>query len=163
MEFIQTAESTNGRMTEFYLTLAPKSSWAKKPRHFHSHQTETFKVLSGELNLTAGNKHYVLKPGDQKVIVDKFTLHSFWNATDAEVVFHAEIFPPRNIEKGLRAMYALASEGKVGKSNIPHNPFYTLILMSYIDSYFAIIPWKIQKWIFNLGAKFARTVGYKIY
>ena len=162
MEFIQTAEETNGRMTEFYLTLAPKSAWAKSPRHFHSHQTETFKVITGELNLTAGKRHYVLKPNDEKVIVEKFTLHSFWNATDSDVVFRAEIFPPRNVEKGLRVMYELASEGKVSKSNIPHNPFYTLILMSYIDSYFAFIPWKFQRFMFKAGAKLSMLLGYRL-
>ena len=125
MEFIQTAEETNGRMTEFYLTLAPNVSWAKSPRHFHSHQTETFEVISGELNLTAGDEHYILKPGDPKVTVDKFVLHSFWNATNKEVKFRAEIFPPRQIEKGLRAMYDLSARGKLNKSNIPYNPFHT--------------------------------------
>ncbi|NNE15324.1 MAG: cupin domain-containing protein [Saprospiraceae bacterium] len=160
MEFIQTAESSNGKITEFYLTLAPKASWAKNPRHFHSHQTETFKVLSGELNLTAGDHHYILKPGDEKIVVNKFTLHSFWNATDEEVVFQAEIYPPRNIEKGLRMMYALASQGKVNTSNIPKNPFHILIMMDYIDSYFAYVPWKLQRFLLKIGSKLARSLGY---
>ena len=117
-------------------------------------------MLSGELNLTAGDKHYVLKPGDEKVVVEKFTMHSFWNEQDSPVCFRAEIFPPKNIEKGLRLSYALAQQGKISKNNLPYNPFYTLILMDYFDSYLWGIPWRIQRGIYRIGSKFANFMGY---
>ena len=161
IEFIQTAAQTNGRISEFIMTLAPNSSWAKSPKHFHPYQRETFKVIAGELNLNVGKNHLVLTPEDDKVIVDKFTLHSFWNTTNQEVKFIAEIIPPKQIEKGIRRTYQLAQQGKINKKNIPHNPFYTLVLMKDFDAYFAIIPWKIQKFIFSFGAKFAALFGYK--
>ena len=161
IEFLQTEEETAGRMTNFIMTLAPKSSWAKFPRHFHPFQTETFKVISGELHLTVGKDHMVLKPNNEKVVVDKFVLHSFWNTTDEEVRFIAEIYPPINIEKGLRLTYKLSQEGKINKKYIPHNQFYTLILMEYFDSYFSFLPWKFQKFIFTKGASFARMFGYQ--
>ena len=160
IEFLQTDEETNGRMSNFIMTLAPHSSWAKNPRHFHPYQTETFKVISGELNLRFGKNHKVLKPGDDKVLVEKFVLHSFWNETDEEVKFEAEIYPPKNIERGIRLTYRLSEKGKINKRNIPYNPFYTLILIKYFDSYFRIIPWKWQKFAFSLGAKFALMLGY---
>lgn len=122
------------------MTLAPHSSWAKSPRHFHPFQTETFQVLSGQLNLTCGEKKYVLSSKDDKVVVNKFVLHSFWNETSEPVKFKAQIFPPRNIERGLRMTYELSKEGKINKRNIPTNPFHTLILMKDFDSYFAFIP-----------------------
>ncbi len=161
IEFLQTDEETEGRISKFIMTLAPKSSWVKSPRHFHPFQTETFEVISGELNLTVGDKHLVLKPEGEKTIVDKFVLHSFWNDTNEEVKFIAEIYPPKNIEKGLRLTYNLSQKGKINKRNIPYNPFYTLILMDYFDSYFPIIPWKFQKAGFTLGAKIARLFGYE--
>ncbi|MCE7992507.1 MAG: cupin domain-containing protein [Roseivirga sp.] len=161
IEFLQTDEGTNGRISEFIMTLAPKSSWAKSPRHFHPYQTETFKVISGELNLRVGDKHLLLGPDDDKVIVNKFVLHSFWNEQDSETRFIAEIYPPKNIERGLRLTYKLSEEGKINKKNIPHNPFYTLILMKYFDSYFSFIPWKLQQFVFAQGANFARLLGYK--
>lgn len=160
-EFLQTAKETSGRVSEFIMTLAPNSSWAKGPRHFHPGQTETFKVIAGELNLTAGDKHYILTPEDDKIIVEKFTLHSFWNEQNEEVKFIAEIFSPLNIEKGLRLTCKLSEEGKVNSSNIPYNPFYTLILMDYFDAYFSFIPWKIQRLLFRKGAKFAQLFGYE--
>ena len=161
MEFLQTAEGTNGRMTEFIITLAPHNAWAKWPRHFHPFQTETFKVLEGELNLTAGDRHLVLKPGDKKVIVEKFMLHSFWNEQDVPVKFQAEIYPPVNIEKGLRLSYKLAQDGKINSRNIPSNPFHSFILMDYFDAYFPWFPWKIQKWLFRMGSNLAGLLGYK--
>ncbi len=133
----------------------------KKSETFSSFQTETFEVLSGELNLTVGDKHLVLKPEDEKTVVNKFVLHSFWNDTNEEVKFIAEIYPPKNIEKGLRLTYDLSQKGKISKRNIPYNPFYVLILMDYFDSYFPIIPWKFQKAGFTFGAKFARLFGYE--
>ena len=160
IEFLQTDAETAGRMSKFIMTLAPKSSWAKSPRHFHPYQTETFEVLSGELNLTVGNQHFVLKQGDGKKMVEQFVLHSFWNETNEAVKFVAEIYPPKNIEKGLRLTYDLSKKGKISKSNIPYNPFYTLILMDYFDSYFSFIPWKLQRFLFRQGANFARLFGY---
>ncbi len=160
-EFLQTEQGTSGRISEFIMTLAPKSSWAKAPRHFHPYQTETFKVIEGELHLTAGDKQYVLKPGDAKVTVEKFTLHSFWNTQNQEVKFIAEIYPPINIEKGFRLTCQLSKEGKINKRNIPYNLFYTLILMDYFDAYFSFLPWGLQKVIFRLGAKTARLFGYQ--
>lgn len=161
IEFLQTDEGTSGHMSNFIMTLAPNSSWAKSPRHFHPYQTETFKVVAGELNLTVGKKHFVLTPNDEKVIVEKFTLHSFWNEQNEEVRFEAEIYPPKNIEKGLRLTYELSQQGKINKRNIPYNPFYTLILMDYFDSYFWFTPWKLQRFLFRQGANFARLFGYQ--
>lgn len=161
IEFLETDEGTKGLMSKFIMTLAPKSSWAKSPRHFHPYQTETFEVIRGELNIRVGNKHMALKPGDDKVVVEKFVLHSFWNEKEEEVRFVAEIYPPKNIEKGIRLTYSLSEKGRINKKNIPHNPFHTLVLMHYFDAYFSVIPWKIQKFLFYLGAKMAQLFGYK--
>ncbi len=161
IEFLETDEETNGQRSKFIMTLAPKSSWARSPRHFHPYQTETFKVLAGELNLRVGNQHLILKPNQEKVVVEKFVLHSFWNEQEEEVKFIAEIYPPKNIEKGIRMTYKLAQEGKINKNNIPYNPFYTLLLMHYFDAYFDIIPWRIQQFLFRQGAHLAAFFGYK--
>ncbi len=161
IDFIQTAKESDGKMSKFIMTLAPKSSWAKSPRHFHPYQTETFEVVEGELNLSVGKEKYILRSKDPKVTVDKFTLHSFWNATNNEVKFIAEIYPPRNIEKGIRKTYELSKLGKINKNNIPYNPFYSMLLMKDFDAYFPIVPWKFQRLLFNIGAKFANLFGYK--
>ena len=161
IEFLQTDKGTSGQISKFIMTLAPYSSWAKKPRHFHPFQTETFKVISGELNLRIGDKHLILTANNGKIVVEKFVLHSFWNTKAEKVKFIAEIYPPKNIEKGLRLTYKLSAEGKINKKNIPYNPFYILILMDYFDSYFNKIPWKLQKFLFHQGANLARLFGYK--
>ena len=118
IEFIETDEGTSGRMSKFIMTLAPHSSWAKSPRHFHPFQTETFKVISGHLNLTVDDQTYKLTPESEKVTVQKFQLHSFWNSTSNEVRFIAEIFPPKNIEKGL----TLSSSYKVFGNRLNCSP-----------------------------------------
>lgn len=159
-EFLQTDAGTGGRMSEFIMTLAPKASWAKFPRHFHPYQTETFKVIEGELNLTAGKDHHVLKPGDEKVVVEPFTAHSFWNERNEPVRFIAEIYPPRNIERGFRLNCQLAAAGRVNERNIPTNLFETLILMEWFDSYFTFLPWKFQRLMFKGGAALAHLLGY---
>lgn len=160
IEFLQTAEQTEGRISEFILTLAPKSTWAKQPRHFHPFQIETFQVLSGELNLKKGNEHLILTPSSNKIVVDKFVLHGFWNELEIETSFRAEIHNPKNIEKGLRLTYELSKEGKINKNNIPYNPFYTFILMDYFDSYFGVVPWRFQRFLFRTGSFFSKVFGY---
>lgn len=161
LRFLKTAEETNGQVSEFILTLAPGSDWAKSPKHFHPHQSESFKVLSGELHLFEGKKLHILTPESEKVIIDKGVLHAFWNPMNSETVLHAEIYPPVDIEKGLRYNYYLAQKGKVYKNNIPRNLFHSFILMNYVDSYFKGIPWKLQKKVWILGAKIAKVLGYK--
>lgn len=161
IEFLQTCKETSGQVSRFIMTLSPNSSWAKSPMHFHPYQTETFRVISGELNLKTGNNHHLLTPHNDKVIVEKFMPHAFWNSTNHETKFIAEIYSPRDIEKGLRLTYSLSKEGKINKKNIPYNPFYTLLLMSYFDSYFKYIPWKLQRFLFTQGASFARMFGYE--
>ena len=155
-EFLHTDQATSGRISEFVLTLAPNSSCAKSPRHFHPFQTETFRVLEGKLNLSVGDRIYELTSDDDKVTVEKDTLHSFWNSQNERVKFVAEIYPPVNIEKGIRLTCKLSEEGKISKRNIPYNPFYTLILMDYFDAYFSFIPWKIQKFIFRQDARLGK-------
>ncbi|MCB0643689.1 MAG: cupin domain-containing protein [Phaeodactylibacter sp.] len=148
-------------MSKFIMTLAPKSAWAKSPRHFHPFQTETFQVIAGELHLKVGNTHLVLTSDDDKVVVEPFVLHAFWNELEAETTFIAEIYPPVDIEKGIRMTYQLSKAGKINKRNIPYNPFYSLLLMHYFDSYFRFIPWKLQQFLFRQGASLARFFGYK--
>lgn len=160
IEFIETAEQSAGRVSHFVMTLAPGSDWARAPRHFHPYQVETFEVVEGELTLYAGKTRHILRPGDQKIVVDRFELHGFWNASDAPTKFVAEIFDPRNIERGIRLTYQLSQEGKVSKRNVPSNPWVTLLLMHWFDSYFPWIPWRIQQVGFGLGAALARALGY---
>ncbi len=160
IEFLQTATETSGEVSRFIMTLSANSSWAKSPMHFHPYQKETFKVVSGELNLKIGNQQMVLNASSGKVVVEKFVSHSFWNGTNSETTFLAEIYSPRNIEKGLRLTYKLSQQGKVNRNNLPFNPFYTLLLMSYFDSYFRLIPWKLQRFLFMQGGKLAMFLGY---
>ncbi len=105
-------------MPNFVMTLVSKSSWAKKPRYFHPFRTETFKVISGELNLIVREQYHILKPGDKTVVVDKFVLHSFWNEKDGETKCIAKIYPFKNMEKGLRLTYKFSQDGKINKKNI---------------------------------------------
>ena len=160
IEFIETAEQSGGRVSHFYMTLAPGSDWARSPRHFHPFQKETFEVVEGELHLHAGKTKHVLRPGDPKVVVERFQLHAFWNESDQPTKFIAEIFDPRNIERGIRLTYKLSQDGAVNERNIPKNPLVTLLLMSWFDSYFPIIPWRLQRVGFGFGASIARLFGY---
>ena len=158
--FVETAEQSSGRVSHFIMTLAPGSDWARSPRHFHPFQKETFEVIEGELHLHAGKTMYVLKPGDDKVVVDQFELHAFWNESNQPTKFIAEIFDPRNIERGIRLTYELSQRGLINKRIIPKNPFVTLLLMSWFDSYFPVIPWRLQRIGFRLGAFISTKLGY---
>lgn len=83
------------------MTLSPHSSWAKSPRHFNPFQTEPFKVIERELNVRVIDKYTVFTPNDEKVVVEKFVLYSFWNAKDEEMEFVAEVCPPIDTNSNL--------------------------------------------------------------
>jgi hypothetical protein len=43
----------------------------------------------------------VFMPNDEKVVVEKFVLYSFWNAKDEEMEFVAEVCPPVDTNSNL--------------------------------------------------------------
>ncbi|MCQ4212660.1 cupin domain-containing protein [Streptomyces longispororuber] len=77
--YLATHESTGGEFGLYQVELGPKSAGAKV--HFHRAMSESFYVLSGELELYDGQKWVTGRTGDF-LYVPVGGLHGFKNVTD---------------------------------------------------------------------------------
>lgn len=57
----------------------------KSEPHYHKNLTETYKILSGELNLIINEENFLLKPGKTKTIAPNQTHYAIGNETWVEI------------------------------------------------------------------------------
>lgn len=160
MKIYRSSITDGGDVFELDVTLHPHCRWSKGI-HYHPKATETFKVVRGTLNMIVEDKEIVLTPDSREVIVPPNMNHCFWNDTDEYITFHSVISPVGNIEKGIRATYALANAGRTNDMNLPKNIFELAILGEILDSYFPKVPWQFQKALLKLIAGLGTLLGYR--
>lgn len=163
LTFLATGRDTAGEFTRVRFLLPPRGQGT--PSHFHTMLSERFEVVSGRLNVIVegtpdGSKGpIVLGPGES-ASVPPHTVHRFWNATDEETVFEAEVRPSGGFERFMRASFGLARDGMTGKSGIPRNVFELGLLMQGADVYMPGPPVAVQRTVFGALASTARRLGY---
>jgi mannose-6-phosphate isomerase-like protein (cupin superfamily) len=157
VSFIQTAASTNGRISTLQVKLMPGGG---TPLHFHKNFSETFIVCEGVLTLTLKDKVIHLRVGD-KFEVQKMQWHRFSNEHLFPVHFTTLIQPgSEGFENALRILYGLAAENKTDFKGIPNNPLALAVVANISDMQvegprFLISP------LFALLNMLAITTGYK--
>lgn len=123
--FVQTSESTQGKVTEMDITLFPGG---KSPKHYHTSFTETFTALDGDLELKFKKGFKILKPGES-LTIQKKEIHAFHNPNNESIKFKVELHPAhQGFEYSLRILYGLASDGLTNKSSIPKKFQHTAII-----------------------------------
>lgn len=129
--FLQTAEETNGKMSEAEITLMPGGG---NPLHYHKTYSETFKAIEGDLGIKLGKHNSkILKPGETYT-VPPMALHSFFNPTDQEIKFNVRLNPGHTgFENSLRIVYGLASDGLTDKNTVPKSLTHTAIIVCMSD------------------------------
>lgn len=160
LAFLATARDTGGEYTRVRFTLPPRG--AGTPPHLHTTLSERFEVVSGRLNVAfgGGEPPLVLAPGES-VSVNPYTVHRFWNDTDEEAVFEAEVRPSGGFEAFMRSSFGLARDGRTNRSGIPRNPLELGLLMQPADVYLPGLPLRAQKAVFGTLASAARRLGYE--
>ena len=86
-------------------------------RHRHRKHTETFTVVTGRLTVEVAGRTLTLGPGDS-VTAAAGEAHTFRNETDEEVELIGEARPAAHFEEGLRAIYGLGRDGRMGLINL---------------------------------------------
>ena len=163
LTFLATGRETYGAYTRVRFLIPPHGKGT--PAHFHTILSERFEVVSGWLNVIAGeaadgsDSHLVLGPGES-ASVPPYTVHRFWNATDKDTVFEAEVRPAGGFEFFMRASFGLAHDGKTTEEGTPRNPFELGLLMRPVDVYLPGLPVALQRTIFGVLASTARRLGY---
>ena len=116
IEFLLPAESTEGTLLQFAITLKPNGFIAAP--HVHLVQEEHITVQAGTTMLKQGNAVTMLTPGEVGVIPMR-TPHTWWNAGESELKAVVEFRPALCMEDYLSSMFALARAGKTNRHGQP--------------------------------------------
>ena len=160
LTFLATSRETGGVYTRVRFTLPPRGTGT--PPHLHTTFSERFEVVSGRLSVTVGgdNLPVVLTRGES-AFVPPYTVHRFWNGTDEEAIFEAEVRPSGGFEAFMRASFGLVRDGRSSRSGVPRNPLELGLLMQPADVLLPGLPVPVQKAVFGALAWTARRLGYE--
>jgi len=109
-----------------------ESGGGQNELHYHTKINETFRVISGELNVIVNDKELLLKVGSN-YLIPPHTNHMFFNKSDEKVVFDVTILNPKKMITALRIFYGLTRDGKTNKDGLPNNIFHTAIGLHMMD------------------------------
>ncbi len=154
--FTKTAQQTGGEL--FGLEVFIRAGAPGTPEMVHSLQDESFKILSGSLDLRIGGHERRLKAGES-LLIPKGTPHNWWNASNEEAHALVELRPALRSEEFFANIYGLCSE----KGALP-NPLQLAVLINeHKDegSYLTKPPLPVQKVMFGALAPVGRLLGYK--
>jgi mannose-6-phosphate isomerase-like protein (cupin superfamily) len=160
LTFLATSRDTGGAYTRVRFTLPPRGTGT--PPHLHTALSERFEVVSGRLSVAVGGDEppVVLMPGES-AFVPPYTVHRFWNGTNEEAIFEAEVRPSEGFEAFMRASFGLARDGKTNRGGVPRNPLELGLLMQPADVFIPGVPVPAQKAVFGALASAARRLGYE--
>jgi mannose-6-phosphate isomerase-like protein (cupin superfamily) len=159
MRFVKAAHDTNGEYVVVDVTVEPNGTVAAA--HLHPYQTETFRVLDGEVTFKVGREKVVAKT-DTTLVVKPGTAHKFWNSGVVDARFRCEIRPALQFEQLIETMFTLAQEGKTNKKGMP-NPFRLAVIANahFDDVRLPLVPQALQKLALAMGAPVGRLLGYR--
>jgi mannose-6-phosphate isomerase-like protein (cupin superfamily) len=116
IQFLKTAQDTDGALLEFELQLTPDG---KVPgAHVHPEQEERFHVLEGTMKFKLGFKTIVAGPGES-VVVPAGARHRFANGGDRTARVRVQVEPALDMEQLLETTAELAHEGNTLRSGMP--------------------------------------------
>ena len=159
IRFIHTRKDTNGMLLEMETTYQPQS--VRPAPHFHPHQVEDFKVLSGEVTVELNGQRTVLRAGDTLHIPPR-TTHMMWNAGPEKAVMNWKIQPALHTEHLLETAIGLARDGKTRASGMPNLLQTVCLLSGYSREYRITKPSRaIQLILIALLQPVAWVLGYR--
>ncbi|AUC77090.1 cupin domain-containing protein [Olleya sp. Bg11-27] len=146
--------------SEYKLTFRTflESGGGQSQLHYHTKINETFKVISGELNIAFNNTEIILRVGNEYSIAP-YTNHFFLNKSDKTVIFDVEILNPKKMIYALQIMYGITSDGKTNNEGLPSNILHAAIGLNMMDAFSPKVPLIIQKIVFSTLAIFGKIMG----
>src|SRR6266536_760427 len=126
----QTALSTNGAACTAELSIKPHGFVSGE--HIHPKQEETFEVTKGTMRFRIAGKEADAHVG-QVVVIPAGTLHSWWNASDEEVVAHVSFRPALKSETFFETFFGLARDGKTDTRGRPNLFQAAILFCAYKD------------------------------
>ena len=105
-DFVKTAADTNGEYAECIITVP--AGFNAIPIHAHPHQSEEFTVIAGTLGIKNNGETRSLGEGEH-IVSTAGSAHTWWNAGDGELRFHAKIVPPMHFSEIVGTIYDSAN------------------------------------------------------
>jgi len=159
IRFIHTRKDTNGALLEMETTYQPQST--RPAPHFHPHQAEDFKVLSGEVTVELDGQLKVLRAGDT-LHIPANTIHIMWNAGQEKAVMNWKVQPALRTEHLLETAMGLASDGKTNPKGMPNLLQTVCLLNGYSHEYRITNPPRVIQFILiALLQPIAWVLGYR--
>jgi quercetin dioxygenase-like cupin family protein len=116
MTILKTSKDTHGKALVMEWTLLPNAGGT--PVHVHPTATETYEVLSGELEVFKKDQWITARTGD-KITIEKGEPHTFKNVTDQSVQVLNTHQPAMEFENFFKGLHKFSASGYVknGKMN----------------------------------------------
>jgi mannose-6-phosphate isomerase-like protein (cupin superfamily) len=154
----KTAEETDGRSFEMEWELFPRSGGT--PVHVHPHATESYEVLTGELDLYVDGVWKRLVAG-QKAAVDPGVPHTFRNPTDAPVRVYNTHAPAMKYGEYFEGLHRVVSSGAVapGRMSLKAVMYLSMLMTSFTEEIRSVKP---PHAVMSLFALIARSLGYRV-
>lgn len=143
LTFVQTRETTDGKLLEIEATLEPGS---RIPDHVHLHQEERFFGSEGETTFWVRGRRTILAPGDELVIPAR-TRHRVRNESGEPVRVRAQLRPALRSEELFEALFELGAAGKVNRFGAPSPRRTAKLMRAHRDDFFYLgrIPPALQR------------------
>jgi quercetin dioxygenase-like cupin family protein len=116
IRFLETTQDTGGQYLEMESTFRSKS--VEPPPHYHPNQKEEFFIKVGELTVRLNGQVKVVKAGEIFHIPPN-TVHSMWNAGEAEAVVNWKVIPAMKTEYFLETVNGLVMDNKFKRGKPP--------------------------------------------
>lgn len=158
-KLLRTGKETGGEALEMEVFYPAHS--ARPPEHYHPHQTEFFKVLSGEMMVLLNGQSRMYKTGETFEVPPN-TVHAMWNEQDQPTVMQWLVTPAMKTEQLFETMAGLAYDGKTSRKGAP-KLLQTALTMLYFSREYRLAkpPFLLLLPVFALLAPVAYLLGYK--
>jgi quercetin dioxygenase-like cupin family protein len=155
--FVTASDETGGAHVEALVSIPAGDKGP--PRHFHTDFEETFTAVDGVLFMDLGDRRGIrLQPGES-VTVPRNVRHRYYNDGDRTAVFRFAARPGLAYEKGIRAGFGLAADGRTDAKGIPRDPLDMALVFALSGSYVAGVPAPLQKALTCVGVRIATMRG----
>jgi quercetin dioxygenase-like cupin family protein len=130
------------------------------PAHYHPAQTESFEVVSGEVQFRIGRKRRQAGPGD-RVVAAPGVVHAFKNTGKVDALVRVEARPALRLQAFLEEAAALARAGRYTQRGVPRGLRAAAELAELMERYsdvtvMAFPPRRLQRLMLAPLARVAR-------
>jgi quercetin dioxygenase-like cupin family protein len=150
------SRETDGELLRLDFFVAAGGSLADE--HYHPHQEESVRVVSGNLRCRVGSRERDVGAGET-VILPRRTVHTLWNDGTEEAHAVVEYRPALRTEDLFVTLFELGRAGKTNQKGTPNFLHRAIMLKEFEDEYrIPWPPWMIQRPLLTVLAPISKLL-----